>query len=651
MTSKFSLNHQQSKAIKIENTNALVLAGAGSGKTLTIIERVSYLLDRGVNPKRILVLTFTRRAAQELIDRLRTRHSHLDSMVLAGTFHRFCLSSIRSHPHFFQRHVKAIVIDRGDQVSLMKLCRKEVLEHHEPSTFDGELDIPKTSALVELLSYIRSTDTSVFSYLTKFYKDNTQQENQAINDIFNQYKSKKENQRYLDFDDILIDFANRVAKDKELAQIFKKAYDHVLVDEIQDTNVIQWRILENLVNPAWLYCVGDDAQSIYSFRGANLANLQEFTRRVKNSEKLKLTINYRSTQSILSLANYILAQSSWDYDKELTAVHPLGEKPKLIDFQNATQEAEWIVGDIKGKLANNAKIKDFMVLTRTAWSVRTLEAILVEKKVPYKFVGGTSLLNSAHVKDLLALCRAAINPNDELSWVRWLSIFPGIGPKKALLASQAVRKAEDDTDKILAYFDKAFKQYPLIGTCLKLVWAYQKDPADMLDKIIILLEPEVSKLYDNWHARKNDWKLIATLATRHDSITSFIEAYTLDPVTSSAASLSDNENKNALTLITIHSAKGLEAKVCYIIQSQEGSFPHSRSTTKEEIEEERRVLYVAITRAKEELIITRASNFHGESFSQREYFLAKLAKKDELVDYQNKINLFCKDYFRNFRYR
>ena len=626
------LNPQQQKAVTIENSHTLVLAGAGSGKTRTIVERVARLIEKGADPEKILLLTFTRKASNEIIHRLATSQE-VAQKVRAGTFHNFCLWAMRSHPRFYGELTNSVVIDRDDQISLMRACRLQILGEKEGSKRlknpELSLNIPKSEGLIKIFSYAQNTEMPVETYIQTFHKEEGTEFLAKVVEILRLYKQRKKDSRYLDFDDILVFFAKSL-EDPVIGGYFRHRFEHILVDEMQDTNRIQWDILRKLIDPAWLYCVGDDAQSIYAFRGANIENILDFSKRLKNSTELKLTINYRSTQSILNLANFILKNSPLAYDKELTAVRPIGKKPVLKDFITPEAEAEWVAKDILKKIdQRELSLEDCMVMVRTAWGARVLEGIFIEKKIPYRFVGGFSLLSAAHVKDLLAVCRAAMSFLDAIAWVRWLNVYPGVGPKKALQISDLVAHAQDK-DQVLDILRRQLKD-PSPVQAFQIASIEGGKVSAKLSMLIDALEPFLMKTYDHWDVRKRDLVLLCQLSERFSSLKNFIEAYTLDPVTSSSA----EEKGEKVTLITIHSAKGLEAKVCYIIQAQTGSFPHSLAQDRKEVEEERRIFYVGLTRAKDELMLTRSlANIPYYNSNRQEYFLEKLPLMRDLVDYQ-----------------
>ena len=597
------LNEQQRRAVEHEGGHVLVLAGAGTGKTRTIIARAAHLLQRGTPAARVLMLTFTRRAAREMANRLRQMVGDAAQGMTSGTFHHVCLRSMRQWPKAFGVE-RATVIDRDDQTSLMKLVRGQVVVKREQRGF------PKAAQLVNLQSYARNTNRPLREYL----QAHTEFDDQAMDllgRVFAGYRQRKDHNGYLDYDDILHRFAATLHGDAEVRRRLRARFDHVLVDEMQDTNPLQWLILDGLRDPASLFCVGDDAQSIYAFRGADFRNVHAFTERVPGSRVLKLEENFRSTQPVLDLANWLLCGSKLSYGKQLSAHRGDGDLPRLLDFDNPYDEARWIAEDLLERHEGGAPFTDHMILTRTAWGAREMEAELVARDIPYQFIGGTSLMQSAHVKDLLCMARAAIGHRDELAWARYLTLWPGIGDVTAarLIASMAQRGTDDEAAAVLRKHGKV-RSTLVDGT--DAIRQHADRPSRAIGDAARTLGPLLEKRYDRWDSRKRDLDLLVQLATRHRSLAAFLETYTLEPVYATAERAS--EDLDAVTLITVHSAKGAEAPVCYLIRVEPGVYPHARSLGDEDAEEEeRRILYVAMTRAQDDLILTRTNERFGRT--------------------------------------
>jgi DNA helicase-2/ATP-dependent DNA helicase PcrA len=624
-----NLNPEQEMAVKFEGQHLLVLAGAGTGKTRTLIERAGHLINSGCEAKKILLLTFTRRAANEMTNRLRLSVGEIASNIMAGTFHRFCLAYMRR----WGRHFGVSdfnVIDRDDQSQLMKIVRAQYVEQGK--------QFPKASTLVNLFSYARNTNQSVEKYLTQFtkYDEKTVEQLARVNES---YEQRKYSRGYLDFDDILFLFAKALNENAEIRERVRGLFKHILVDEMQDTNPLQWLILDALRDPAKLFCVGDDAQSIYAFRGADFQNVHAFTERIPGSETLKLTVNYRSTQEILDVSNWLLGQASLNYGKELLAHRGDGPKPQLIDFLSDYDEARWLANDLVDRHESGAAWADHMILARTASCARMTESALLEKKIPYIFIGGTSLMQSAHVRDLFSLLRAALYIDDELAWVRYLTLWPRVGDRTA---TKAIDLASSSNSLREAYhgLDQLFDNMPHIIDAPREIRKSKNDPHIAVQQAVFYLTSLLMKKYERWEAREKDFDLLIRLSMQFSSLESFIETYTLDPISTSL--VEQPQEEDMLKLVTVHSAKGTEAQVVYIIQAQPGIYPHARSLGDlQDEEEERRILYVAMTRARDELIMTRsggrfaAPNLHGgaiggNSFEGTVYFLGDIP--EGLVD-------------------
>ena len=608
------LNEQQMAAATCPDSDILVLAGAGTGKTKTIIARAIHLIRSGVLPQRILLMTFTRRAAKEMRNRIESVVGEESSRITAGTFHHFCLIAMRRAARLFSFDA-ATVIDRDDAENLFRLSLEEVFgAGKKPSVC-----FPRVRELLDILSYARNTGREIQTYLEKYTALDEESMDKAMM-IFSLYEQLKRTYHYLDFDDILCLFAEKIHSSPDASRYVKGLYDHILVDEMQDTNPIQWKILEGMRKPTRLFCVGDDAQSIYAFRGADFRNVHSFRERIPEGTVLKLKTNYRSTQRILDLSNWLLSASPLGYGRQLRAFRGDGMTPQLLDFFGEFDEARWIVRDVLSVRGSGTALGDIMILTRTAWRSRTIEAELIAAGIPYVFVGGMSITRTAHVRDVLSLLRASVSNTDRLAWLRYLMLWKGIGEQWAARAFKAVSKAADVEEALRVLPENIPLSARNLGIAENVtdIRKLRDAPAKAMRTAIEKLEGVLSSVYDNWEMRKRDLELLATVAERYADIESFLERYTLDPITTTQI---ENAGDDVLTLITVHSAKGTEANVCYIIGAEPGLFPHSKSCNDDDdVEEERRVLYVAMTRAKDRLVLTRATLYPPEEH----YFLMKV---------------------------
>ena len=612
------LNHEQFIAATWKGGNVLVLAGAGCGKTKTIISRAQYLIEEELSPRQIQILTFTRKSSAEIVERVKSKLGKRAEGLRASTFHTWCMSLIRRAPKLFG--CKGFtVIDRDDQKIIFSFVRSALKESKDPR-------VPKPNELCEIYSYARNVGATLREALEK-KSPNSLELFDVIAEIVTSYESRKEDQKYLDYDDILDVVARQIEKDSEVRDWICSNYSELLVDEFQDTNPLQWKLLKPLIKTTRIFCVGDDAQSIYGFRGADFQNVHSFKEKVADSSILKLSLNYRSTQEILDLSNWLLSNSSLNYGKSLKANRGKGIKPHIHSFANEWLEASWIANNLQEMHSEGYEWKDNMILTRTAFSARALEAALLEKNIPYKFIGGQRLFDAAHVKDVMSALRVIANPQDELGWMRYLKLWEGVGDKTAANAIKSFKGKVTINECI-----KALLKIPKItnkASQLLEISSQKSNTAKTFNSCFQGLKDTLKQKYktQNWEKRIKDFKVIEKLALNSSSILEFLEAYILEPIFISEPIPSDDND--VVTLITIYSAKGAELKRCYVINVSPGGFPLTRSLKSDyEIEEERRVLYVALTRAKDELIITRSGMFSYASAvkdkqdSNDKYFLA-----------------------------
>jgi len=398
---------------------------------------------------------------------------------------------------------------------------------------------------------------------------------------------------------------------KEARDFISDQYDHILVDEMQDTNPLQWELLSSFQEKCCLFCVGDDAQSIYAFRGADFSNVHKFNERVPNSETYRLEDNYRSTQEILDFSNWLLKQSPLNYNKRLRAIRGSGEMPVIMNFENEWEEAEWVACDILDNFTKDGiGYENHLVLIRSSFAGRPIERSLLEKKIPYKVFGGVGLMASAHIRDVASALRIVANIYDEIAWMRYLTLWSKIGDQTATKLINELLDLSNIEDVLELLKQKHLHDNELITT-LSAIKNLVNKPADAIRIALSIMEVRLSVLYkENWERRrKPDFQILIKLAEKHGSIGEFITEYVLDPKLNESY-LDNPDLKDTVTISTVHSAKGLESKVCYVINVSIGAYPNQMSIDEgqDAIEEERRVLYVALTRAKDELYVTRIIN-------------------------------------------
>jgi len=625
------LNPSQRVAATHLQNHALVLAGAGCGKTKTIIARAAFLISQGVAPDRIQILTFTRRSASEIVERVKTHLGDSSHGLRSSTFHTWCTSIIRRAPKAFG-FKNFTVIDRDDQLQLFKLLRGK----------QASGSFPTAAQICDLYSLARNTRKSLDATLKK-QLPNYYEQKQNIASIMREYELRKRSRNYFDYDDILDIVAKGINQHEELCGWIGSQFDHILVDEMQDTNPLQWELLEPLTKYVKLFCVGDDAQSIYGFRGADFKNVHSFKERLPDSTILKLEDNYRSTQEILDFSNWLLKRSTINYDKELRSMRGSGIAPIIHTFSNEWEEGRWIAEDLIKRRESGSLWKKHMILVRSSFSARSVEGALLAKEIPYKFIGGTKLLDAAHVKDVLSVLRLIGNNQDEIGWMRYLTLWSGIGEVKAGKIINEILNFDNTNEAITTLETEGYGSSEFT-TVIKELIQINGSVSKIISKAVNLMKDILENRYKNqdWEKRQRDFIFVEKLADKHSSILEFIEEYLLDPIFNSERDRAENED--IVTIITIHSAKGTEKEVCYVQNVSAGSYPPSFAINDlDDVEEERRVLYVALTRAQNELIITRKTHVTWSSERAK-----KVDTSEELnADYTGDGNKLIESYFLN----
>ena len=433
------LNQEQNSAATWEGGHVLILAGAGCGKTKTIIARAQFLIEYITTAERVQILTFTRKSASEIVERVKNKLGDKANNLKASTFHTWCMSLIRKSPDLFGCRGFS-VIDRDDQLTLLRLARSSSDKAKNPL-------IPRPSDLCDIYSYGRNVGCSLRQAI-ELKAPESIDEFDEIAKIIRSYEDKKEARKYLDYDDILDVVATQFNNYPKILDWVSSNFTDLLIDEFQDTNPLQWKLISPLIPKLRLFCVGDDAQSIYGFRGADFESIHKFKEKVEGSTVLKLSVNYRSTQEILDLSNWLLNKSNLNYEKNLVSDRGPGIVPRIETFTNEWEEASWIIDNLKENRSEGDRWDQNMILCRTAYSARAVEGALIESKIPYKFIGGRKLFESAHVKDVLSALRIIANPQDDLGWMRYLPLWGGVGDKTASDALSQISK-NDSLDRCI----------------------------------------------------------------------------------------------------------------------------------------------------------------------------------------------------------
>jgi len=624
------LNESQLRAVFSTDGSYLLIAGAGSGKTRTLTYRTARLIELGYNPTSIVLLTFTRKAAKEMLDRASALLDERCSKILGGTFHSFSYLLLRQYGNIINLDKNFTILDQQDSIDILGMIRNEIISKN--SRF------PQKDTLQKIYSYTLNTGTSIEDYLLKEYPHFYHLTNE-IEKLFIAYQNYKIENNVLDYDDLLKYTVLLLNSNDKIADNFLKSLSFIMIDEYQDTNHLQALITKALAKfNNNVMAVGDDSQSIYSFRGANFKNIMEFPQLFPKVQIIKLQENYRSPQEILDFSNEIIRNLKYKYPKVLHSNKKGKEKPAIIPTKNEQEQSEFIVNRILDLLDEGVNLNEIAVLIRSAYFSYDLELELQKKKIPFQKIGGIKFVEAAHIKDVLAFLKTSVNIKDVLSFSRILKLLNGIGHKKA---NQIISVLNFD---LLKNFDKNFPISKLnkltneeelfqLLTLLKNLAFDEESLAEKIQKVIIFYTPYFQSKFDDYNKREKDFNSLLTIASRYDDLQSFLSDLALDPPNSSILDFEDEQKeKNFLTISTIHSAKGLEWEVVFIMNVVEGYFPSYYSLKNEEqLEEERRLFYVAVTRAKERLYITYPmfinSNEMGSSFARPSTFLKEINPK------------------------
>lgn len=641
-----SLNNDQIKAATYDkdNKDILVMAGPGSGKTKTMISRVEFLINKGILPSKILCLTFTNKAARELKSRLKTNASEdfIDD-IMACTFHSFCVQIIKQIPKSFGFKTFPSILDSSEQTTIMKSCKNDIIK--EMNIEDQDISgLPKAEKIISEYSFARNSNKTIEEHFNAYLTDNPEYLEFAIKMVSNYEKEKKE-YGYVDFDDLLHIFINVVENKKDLASAISSMFEEVLVDEAQDNNPMQYKILELLSKEQTrVFAVGDAAQSIYSFRGADFDSIFNFQKVFPQSVVLNLPIDYRNSQEIVDTANALLKGSVYNYSNILkSAKGYIGEQVEMNSFYNKEEEASFISKDIVKQVNEKGfKYSDIFVIVRSAYYGISIEAFLNKFKIPYQIIGGMSINKAVHIKDLMSILKFAVKPNDKLAAIHYLSMFKGVGPKTAFNLYEKVKKIPSMDDQIIQTINKKIKDEHASNLLFSVISALKnkKNPIKNLIEAGFL-DYIKDKYKDNYSYRIDHIKTISDIFKQYNGdIESFINDFTLEPEMTKSQEKDSDKDIDKVTLITAHSSKGMEKEICYVAGVGSSGFPSRRSIGNEKNEEEeRRVLFVAMTRAINKLILTNVDEF-------KDVYLN--AKTD--IDFIKTINDFVKNKRKNKSY-
>jgi DNA helicase-2/ATP-dependent DNA helicase PcrA len=609
------LNPEQRAAASHGEGPLLIVAGAGSGKTTTLAARVACLLARGVRPERVLLLTFSRRAAREMLSRAAHRGGGDAERVWGGTFHAVANRLLRIHGRALGLAPGFTVLDQADGADVMNLLRDEL------GFASRERRFPRKETLAQIHSRVVNAGDKLDVVVERHYPWCVE-ELDGIRAIFQAYTARKREQQTLDYDDLLL-FWKALATSPATGPQVAAMFDHVLVDEYQDTNALQADILAAMRRhePRNVTVVGDDAQAIYGFRAATVRNILEFPERFPGTTIVKLERNYRSTAPILALSNAVIERSPQRHDKTLWTDRTGGPTPVLQACLDESAQADAICRAVLAARERGTQLIEQAVLFRAAHHSDVLEVELLRRNIPFMKYGGLKFLEAAHVKDALALLRVLENPHDEVAWFRVLQLPEGMGPASArrLMAEIGVR-AERPGTPLVNLLDHPVEVPKGAGPhvqALRSALAGCLDeralaPSGQVERVRAYLEPVVSRKYESSAARLADLDQLALLARGYESRGRFLAELTLDPPVSTADLAGPPSlDEDYLILSTIHSAKGLEWDAVYVLHATDGCIPSDMATGDEdELEEERRLLYVALTRARDDLTITYPQRYY-----------------------------------------
>ncbi|MBI4262226.1 ATP-dependent helicase [Candidatus Uhrbacteria bacterium] len=642
------LNAEQLRVVEEGDGPCLVLAGAGSGKTRTIVYRVAWLLEHGVDPREIMLVTFTNKAAKEMLTRVDALTQGKSRGLFGGTFHHLGNLFLRRSAARIGRSSAFTILDSDDSQQLMKGVVGS-LGSERSKLF------PKPAVLRDIWSFMRNSDADLEEYVSDRFGHLPEKEIVMIVESMRGYEKRKQSANQMDFDDLLIHWrtllqesASSTTQPSPLRRGEGEVFHHfqyILVDEYQDTNTIQGDIVRALAKANGnLLVVGDDSQSIYSFRAATVRNILDFPKQFVNAKTFRLETNYRSTPEILHLANASIKKNRNRHEKNLKSLKQKGERPKLIVFEDTEKEAEFIANALRDARDAGAPLHEHAVLFRAAYQSLALELALAKRNIPYIMRGGIRFFEQAHVKDVLAYFRILANPLDELAWKRVLLMEEGVGDVKAARIFEIIQQRipnsqfpipnENQNVHWSMFNDQSLAQFGLPKNTTALLRELATSQDTLLTKGVLTILQNgygdyLESNFENHKDRRADLEQLASFAGRYQTLEEFLSDATLSEGFRRDRAYGLSGPEDAVVLSTIHQAKGLEWDHVYVIGLVEGQFPHIKVLDHpHELEEERRLFYVAVTRAADRLTLTFSgqskSAYAGMSVNDPSRFLAEL---------------------------
>jgi DNA helicase-2/ATP-dependent DNA helicase PcrA len=615
------LNEQQLAAVSAPPGASLVIAGAGSGKTRTLTYRVAWLLEHGAPPSSILLLTFTNKAAREMLDRVAHLLPQSAAGIWGGTFHSVGNRILRAHADAIGFRSGFSIMDRDDQEDLIEAVVARA------GLRSGDQRFPKAGVLAELFSLSVNTGRSMSELVATRYRY-FYPLIEKIEQVQIAYEGRKREANCMDFDDLIAKVFDLFATHPDILQIYRKQFSHVLVDEYQDTNRLQAGLIDLLGGEeSDLMVVGDDAQSIYSWRGADCSNIIEFPKRYPKARVYKIETNYRSVPGVLELANAAIEANRNQFSKQLRAVRNAGPSlPAMVPLGTNNQQAAFVAQRIRD-LHEEEGIpwREIAVLYRAHFHSMEVQFELTRQKIPFQVTSGLRFFEQAHIKDVSAFLKLAVNPRDELAFKRMVRLLPGIGNRSAekmWMQAKEVLAGEPRFDRLLGSVvvpkksGDSWKQ--LVHTLEELVAGEQLiSTSAMIQSVVLGVYDEyMQNKFPNYEARKEDLQTLANYADTFDNPEEFLSQLALLNTTETSEAVATDGPEDAVCLSSVHQAKGLEWKAVFVIWLADGLFPTARSLESDEsLEEERRLFYVAVTRCKDDLYLTYPEMRVGSSFA------------------------------------
>jgi ATP-dependent DNA helicase UvrD/PcrA len=630
------LNEQQLAAVTAQPGPLLVIAGAGSGKTRTLTYRVAYLLENGIDPRNILLLTFTNKAARQMLDRVANLLPVDASGIWGGTFHSIGNRMLRRHGSALGYSSGFTIMDREDQKDLINAVIASA------GIDPKEIRFPKGDVLAEIFSFVVNTERPLeellaekFPYFLPLLE--------KISDVQGRYQKKKKATNSVDFDDLLEKTLSMLKQHENIAAIYRRQFQFILVDEYQDTNKIQADLIDTLAHDHRnVMVVGDDAQSIYSWRGANFKNILEFPKRYPDAQVFKIEMNYRSVPEILEVANAAIAANVQQFHKHLSATRESNAvKPAVVALNDGAEQAQFVAQRVLELRDEGVDLGEVAVLYRAHYHAIELQLELSRRGIPYQITSGVRFFEQAHIKDVTSFIRFVANPRDEVAFKRMVKLLPGIGNRNAENLWIAWENSLNERGEINSWSDRLLTMH--VSPKSKKSWAQlahtldeiapagqPNPPSEMITSVVEAIYDDYAKVnFTNYELRREDLDQLAVFSRQFKDVHEFLSQLALISNVDAEAAPNQPADKEAVNLSTVHQAKGLEFHTVFVIWLTDGMFPSSRSLdTRDALEEERRLFYVATTRAKDELYLAypqmRLNAGYGDVFQRPSRFLKEI---------------------------